>query len=52
MSKNNLELEFSGDPNAEGIGSDQEALRMSSFLCFKFAKDQVYPDLSKFKLEN
>jgi len=32
MSKNSLELEFSGDEHGEGISSQHEHLRISSFI--------------------
>jgi hypothetical protein len=34
MSKNSMELEFSGEPHGEGTSSLLENIRMSTFLSF------------------
>lgn len=38
MSKNSLELEFSGEDHGEGISSSHEHLRMSSFIVLSLEK--------------
>lgn len=38
MSKNSLELEFSGEEHGEGISSQHEHLRMSSFIVLALEK--------------